>query len=369
MPTVNNCPSPLADKFEQQVETKAFLSSYFKTTKRFVFKTGDKIITPFRLGKNKIAVAVTKWSGPNFNEYHKSEVMEVDLANYSEAFPVTAQMLENVPFGMTQFDAAQQEAYLRLADYIQEYVTDAEQMIRGALELQASQIFQTGKLDLADKDGNTIYTYTFPTPQSHFPTVGTTWDKTTAKPLDDLQALAKVIVSNGKVTVKDVVMNSTTFNLFINNKQVQEFGDFRRIVTVDINSTEMNQLGVALQGTVGIAGFNFNLWVYDEEFENPQTELMERYLKDNKVLMLPDVNSPNVRLEHYFISTPLIRGADTVAAGVKAMAPASLPFDNGPCLERNLYQTPDGRSLTLEYSGKNILIPTSFMVFGCLTVK
>ena len=54
-----------------------------------------------------------------------------------------------------------------------------EQKIRRSIELQASQVLQTGKITLKDSaESKDLYTLDFKPKSAHFPTSGTAWDQT-----------------------------------------------------------------------------------------------------------------------------------------------------------------------------------------------
>ena len=72
-----------------------------------------------------------------------------------------------------------------------------ERKIRRSIELQASQILQTGIVTLIDDAGVALYTLDFKPKATHFPTAGITWGGATSVPLDDISALAEIIRNDG----------------------------------------------------------------------------------------------------------------------------------------------------------------------------
>ena len=52
-------------------------------------------------------------------------------------------------------------------------MTKVERKIRRSIEVQASQVLQTGQVTLTDYNGNALYTLDYKPKPSHFPTTGT----------------------------------------------------------------------------------------------------------------------------------------------------------------------------------------------------
>jgi hypothetical protein len=123
------------------------------------------------------------------------------------------------------------------------------QMIKYGIEVQASQILQTGTLSLTDDKGNTSYTLDYKPKATHFPTTAVSWSTiATATPLDDIDALADVIRDDGLVDVTNVIMGTTAYKNFIRNADVQN------LKTCLIIEELMSVL------------FNHNLWVRAQNY-------------------------------------------------------------------------------------------------------
>lgn len=362
------CQEAIIDKYEQEWRPYGLLKSFFTAGSPRILQ-GEKLILPFKLKGNPIAIPVTCCSGPNFNERRTSEVMEINVVPYKEGFEINACDLEKVPFGKNQFEMANQLATENLFDLIVEGIRDNEDLLSRSWELQASQIWQTGSLSLTDKSGEVRYEYQFPTPASHFPAVATAWsDSANATPINDLAALASLIQSNGKARPDTVIMNEKTYLDFINTVQVELKGDLLRIDTIGINREGLEVLGGILKGSLSAGSHNLKIWVYNEEYDDPETGDPKKYVEDDNVIMIcsAESNGNRVRYNRYFIPTPKIPMTSNISNTIGRLIPENISENGSVTQELHAYGQIDGSAMTVETRSRMIYIPVSFLTYGCL---
>src|SRR4051812_1807263 len=190
---------------EQRVSPRLFLSSFFRTTPKS-FHNAEHVEVDLRRGEPYIAIPVPSVnSGARKIEANKGTnkafVPPVyDLETTINAWSTGQRQLGQNPFDDPNFrENARTEAFQNLGII--------EDMVRRGLEVQASQIFTNGKLDLRDTSNNSIYTIDFLPKASHFATVTTDWaaDGSTGDPEADIDSLATVVRRDGKQDPTDLV--------------------------------------------------------------------------------------------------------------------------------------------------------------------
>ena len=115
---------------------------------------------------------------------------------YKEKAPLTAYDLLDRRAGQNPHTDPSYAANLALD--AAKVIGKMERKIRRAVELQASQVLQTGTVDLLDADGNSAYQIDYSPKATHFPTVATAWSDPTSDCLLDLENLAQVVSDDGQ---------------------------------------------------------------------------------------------------------------------------------------------------------------------------
>ena len=167
-----------------------------------------------------------------------------------------------------------------------------DRKIRRAVELQASQVLQTGQADLKDKSGNSLYTIDYSPKASHFVNVATAWSDPASDPLLDLENLAHQIHEDGRGNPNRAIFGRTAWQQFIRNENVQKMLDNRRI---DLGKVERpkSRMGATYNDTIAVGPYEIQLWTYSGFYKDPETSSIMRYVGDTNVIMLSD----NTRLD------------------------------------------------------------------------
>lgn len=238
-----------------------------------------------------------------------------------------------------------------------------ERKIRRAVELMSSQVFQTGKLNLTDADGDVLYTLDFLPKATHFVTVGTEWsvDGTTGTPLDDLESLSDVIRRDGKKNPTKLIFGSTAMRRFLANTKVKEQLNFRRADLIGVAPVTRGE-GATFRGTVWIGHYEMEMWMYDGFFKDPTTGLPKTYVDDDKVIMLADSG----RLDLTFGAIPMF--VQPEARALPFLPGAITSEAQGLSLTTNSWVTDDGKSLMVSAGTRPLTIPTAIDTFGALDI-
>ena len=241
-----------------------------------------------------------------------------------------------------------------------------ERKIRRSMELQASQILQTGILTLIDSNGVALYTLDFKPKATHFPTVGTVWsDATNAVPIDDIKALAEVIRNDGLGDADELLMGTDAFTEFVRSDQVQLHLNGRRIDQGAIIPTTRRGDGGNFRGTIDIGNYTFSIWTYGGRYNHPQTGVKTQFIDPGKVI----VRDSNGRLDATFGAIPNIgREMGVQATNLLPELPGRISnAGRNMDLFTNAWLSPDGEQLFGGVGVRPLLIPTAIDTFGCLT--
>lgn len=345
--------------FTQMRSASSFLSRFFTVKPGGIYSGGKVALDIERFGED-VAIAIKKCTGPNLNDFDIFTTKEFEPPAYGEAFPLdVCDLLERMA-GVDPYTAAYTEYAAQMVAKMAKGFMLIDNKIQRAVELQASQILQTGTLTLTDKAGATVYELDFKPKTTHFPTAGTSWALTSDK-LGDLQALADVISADGQAQAKACIFGATALKLFLADTTVQAALDNRRMELGEVAPQFVNS-GAVFYGHVWVGTFKLEIWAYAGTYKHPQTGTVTKYIADDKVVMVGD----DIRLDMTSARVPLPLGPDPRVANLLPgrMSSREGNFDVTP----NVYATPNGKQIMGELESRPLLIPVQIDGFGCLDV-
>lgn len=239
-------------------------------------------------------------------------------------------------------------------------IVDIQAKINRAIELQASQVLQTGILSLKDENGNIVYTLDYKPKATHFPTVTTDWTDSGATPIADLKALAEVIRNNGLMNPDLIIMGCDAWENFVSNAGVKSRLDNRRIDLGTIVPFELRGNGGSYRGTVDIGNYKLDIWTYGGRYDDPETTIKIQYVNVNKVIMMASAG----RLDATFGAIPTFGNP---AAGILPFMPPRISSTtNGIDMFVNAWLTGNREQLMYSAGSRPLMIPTAIDTFGCL---
>lgn len=347
--------------YREMRQPTGFLQRMFTVKPGGVF-SGDKVFIDIQRIGEKVAIVVEKCTGPNMNDISRFTTKEFTPPQYGEAFPMEACELLNRMAGVDPYTAAYQDYAGQFVAMMLQGFVEIDAMIMRGVELQASQILQTGMLSLEDENGDVRYTIDYKPKATHFPTVTTSWSAVGADPLADLEDLAEVIRSDGKIDADRLVMGKTALRNFLRNDEVKAQLDNRRMDIGQI-APEMRDSGATFYGFVWVGTYEFQLWAYSEEFEDPATGTPTKYVGADKVIM----TSTRTRLDKASAAVPLPVAPDPRVAN---LIPGRLVSrEDGIDVTPNAYASLNGKQVFGELESRFLLIPVQIDGFGCLDTE
>lgn len=348
--------------FQQMRKANNFLSRQFTMKPGGNYKGGKVAVDIERSGED-VAIAITKCSGPNLNDIDEWTTKEFEPPAYGEAFPVDVCDLITRMAGVDQFTDAYNSYVAQLMAKVSKGFIMVDEKIRRAVELQASQILQTGQLNLTNSAGDTVYSVDFKPKATHFPTVGASWSSgTSVDAIGDLESLASVIRADGKVDPDQLIFGKVALENFLKNDVVKERLDNRRY-EVGTVAPEMTNSGATFYGYIWIGTYRFEMWTYPDTYKDPATGNPLPYIADDLVVM----KSSRTRLDMTSAEVPVGVGPDPRVANLMPgrMTSRADGFDVFP----NIYATPNGKQIMGELESRPLLIPVQIDGFGCLDTE
>lgn len=348
---------------EQAIDTgPMFLSSLFQSPPRNFFET-EKIEIDVLRGDPRIAVPVPSLvSGARRVQLSKFvnkafTPAPYDLETALNAWDTIKRQPGQNPFENPDFlRNAANEAFRNLREL--------EQLLKRGGELQAAQVLTTGKLDLKDENGNSVYVLDYLLKSAHFATLGTLWsdDGATGDGLTDLETFAETVRKDGKQDPDQLIFGTKAWRNFTAQQKVKD-----RLLT-NLNSQGVGQLqpktlgnGATFQGYIWIGSYRFEMWTYHETYIDPQTLAHTPYLPANKMIM----RSSKGRLDVAFGSVPMFIKPD---AQVAQFLPTRMSFPGRAVdITTNVWVTPNGKQLMLSAGSRMLYVPTAGDTYGCLT--
>lgn len=342
-----------------------YLTGKFQAPRRNFYDGKSIEMDIVRSGEDIAPVVTDMSTGSNFSSLKEFTNKEYTAPAFSEAVPIESQELINRQPGEDPFASPSYRA--KLNKIVMRNMMPIVEKIRRSVELQASQIFQTGTLTLKNKAGVDAYTVDFKAKASHFPTAAIAWNlPATAVPYDNLEALAEQIRDDGLVDPDVLDFGMDAYTAFINSDQIKGMLDNRRIVIGNVQRSAKRGNGSTFRGTIDIGGYTFDMFTYNGRYRDT-AGATQRYIDPGKVIM----STADARMDATFGNIPNIAqelglsGAMDISRkiGLNRLRSSSSMVDVHPCA----YVTPNGKTLYIEASSRPLLIPSEIDSFGCIT--
>lgn len=352
------------ETYTQESEPTMFLTQMTQSPPRN-FHSSEEVEFDIVRSDEEIAVVVQDLSTGyrmNSNDIYTNKAFRPPILK--EAIPINAFDLIKRQYGQDPFQSPDFRANLMMRMF--SGMREVERKIRRHVEVQASQVMQTGQLSLVNAAANALYTLNFAPKASHFPQVTTSWSAGGATPLDDLASLATVIRDDGLMDSDMVVMGNAAFRNFIRNTTVQAHFDNRRINQGDIVPMQFRNGGGQFRGEVDIDNYKFQVWTYNGRYNPPQGGTKVPYVGANNVIM----KSMDTRIDATFGAIPNIGreiGANTAAASLLPEMPGRIS-DGQQRMDMftNVWMSADGEQLFGGIGARPLVIPTAIDQFGTL---
>lgn len=340
----------MQDAFFQDAEPTGFLAGLFTLRPRGLHNS-EEVEIDIQRATEHIAIPVINGHGYNVMTLDPYTNKSFKPPVYKTESPLRGDDLYTREPGIDPF---QDQAYQ--AKLTSRAMLAGQQLMAGlqrAIELQCSQVLQTGIVDLKGADGVTRFTLDFGMRASHKIAVGTAWDQPGADPLADLNLALEVIRNDGKLDANQVIMDTEAFEACLRNTEFLAAFDNRRVDIGSINPMpgEGGTGGGNYRGTVDIGNYKVDIWTYGGRYTDPQTGNMVNYIDQGNVI----VRSSRQRLDKTFGSIPLVLPPDRRLARFLPRRMSSLTA--GIDVFTNVWADTMGETLHIGVGARPLMIP------------
>ena len=232
-----------------------------------------------------VAVDVQRCTDPKRNKFSLFAEKLYIPPFYNESWDFTSCQRYDVTFGNTTNPS--QSDSLNMINEASTRMMTLRRKIERAIQIQQAQILQTGIVTL--KNGDNI-DYKRKAASIVVKAGADLWTAATGVPLTDLGLGGEFLREEGLSAGSTVnaIMGRDAFAAFMNNPQVKERADFRRISRLEVGMPQFdNTTGLVFHGQIGTADYSINLWTYNEFFENDAGAKV-KYLDVDKVILLAE---------------------------------------------------------------------------------
>jgi len=350
----------------QMASPTLFLSGMFQSPPENFHTTEEVEIDIVRCDENISIVTTDLSTGYRMNSDDDYTNKSFKPPVHKEAIPINSfDLIKRMP-GQNPFESPDFRANVILRMF--NGMTKIERKIRRTIELQASQVMQTGTVTLTDSAGVALYTIDYRPKASHLPTAGTSWaTATTAEKVGDISALADVVRNDGLMDPDMLIMGIDAFENFISDTGIQARFDIRRLDLGTIAPMTMNGAGGNYRGIVEIGNYRYDVWTYGGKYNDPVTGNKLDYLDKGKII----VRASQGRMDATFGAIPnigvLVGGQ---ATGLLPELPGRVSnAAGGMDLFTNAWLSNDGEQLFGGVGARPLMIPTAIDTFGCLDTQ
>lgn len=321
-----------------------------------IVKTDDILIDIKDLQGNELAPFVK--TGHKSSERSWFKTTHITPARIAPQRPVTLNDISKRAWLEQIADPQTQEE--RAVQMIRDDMTDLTNRVRNTWELLIAELIQTGKYSYtnvkSDAEGgdedestyNVDWTTTLGGATEILTTVGDTWDKETADPLADLEAVVRRLVQYG-VAPSILLMGSNAAHHFERNAKIHEILDNRRMEYGQLSPVPVEQ-GGARYGTLNVVGYPLQLIEYNAVYVNAEGET-KPFIDPNKVV----ITSPQAIRGFFSGVTQIDQDKLRFSTYLQSIVPKFKADD-----DKDVY--------TIKLTSRPVFAPRTRGVFHCLSV-
>lgn len=355
-----------------EAEPGGMLQSLASTAQSDIFDEKEVEIDITTSGRKVAPTMTLTHGGVDYLEKTKYANWKITPPVHKLSAPINSEDLYSRSPGMNPY--AMEGYSAKLMDRAAQGLREAIGQINRAMELQMSQLLQTGDITLADSDGNAVYTLDYGTKATHFPTVSTGWDEAGATPLEDLVNLARTIVQDGKQQPNILIFGKDAWINFIKTEEVRVLFDNRRMVIGNVQpvmpSRQVTRPGASTgevyQGQMTVGSYAFHFYTYEAFYEDrTDNDVLKPYIGDDKVLML----STGRNLRMVFGDIPNIGeilGQPSNLINIPMLPSVMSQPDRGQHIRIHPWMNPNGEGLNITACSRPLAVPAGLDTFGCL---
>ena len=358
----NTVTKRLINAFYNDAEVRPYFSGFFQVAPENIYSSEEIEIDIVR-SEEDVSIAIQNMgAGYRFNSDDLYTTKGFKAPVHKEAIALNAYDLIKRQPGRNPFEDPQVRA-----DIITKVFSSArkvERKIRRAIELQASQVMQTGAVTLRGEDGNALYTLDYKPRASHFPTAGVSWATATlAEKISDLTALCDQIRTNGLQDPDEISIGADAWEALVQTDGFLDRFNARRADFGSITSNDLRGGGGIYRGVIEVGNYRLDVYTYSGRYKDPQDGVSKQYLEPGSVV----VRASQARLDGTFGAIPNIGQSLGATSQLIPELPNRLSSPAaGMDLFTNTWLSNDGENLFCGVGARPLCIPTNIDAYGCL---
>lgn len=268
--------------YKERIPVSGFLRSFFSSM------TSDTkyVSIEVQRGTEKIAVDVLRGVAGKRNTFSKSSEKFFQPPMYNENFDATQLDRYDLVFGQNANISPATIGYLS-SDVADKYIQIRDKIER-AKELQAAQVFETGvvvtnqgdNIDFKRKSTSLVDLKANP------------WSTASTDVEAQLVGAAEFIRKTGKNgnPVFNLIISGTAWIALKKTNYFKDNAEYRQVKLIDINLPQAEAFGAAYHGQITAGAYIFNVWTYDEGYEDANGT-WTRYTNEKKMVIIPTMGA------------------------------------------------------------------------------
>lgn len=287
----------LIDVYTDRLRPTSFLRSFFQTV---VEPTKEVSIEVERHGE-KVAVDVIRGTEGNRNQFSRSSEKIWVPPFYREFFDATQLDLYERVLGSD--GNARPALMAALVNRVADRLGSLQDKIERAIELQCSQVLQTGIVTLKTMDQIDYKRK----PGSLVDDGAGQYFADAINPFNKFEKGCNFLRKTGKseAAIFNAILGETAVNDLLDNAIFKERQDLTHMSLDQVTGPQRNSTGAAYHGRVTAGSYKVDLWSYPQFYDDPTTGVQTSYIDAKKVTMLP----PQPRFKLAFGAVPQLIGA------------------------------------------------------------
>lgn len=341
------------------VMAPTFLSNMFATTPQS-FHKAEKVVIDYVRAKRKVATPVLPGKATNNNDVGIYTTEVYDTPQYSESITINADtFLQKQPGVVDSVGfVGQWEGY----NVMSNSARAMENSFRFAMELQASQIYQFGALDLYDNT-NSVFKLDYGFKASHLGQYAASMDNSGVDFVSYIVSSIRLLEEDSYTTPNMLIVGANVESYLLKNDSFRILYETRNVLGNVFNQKPLGG-GAYDIATLKIGGADIRIVGYGLTYPDSVTGLATPFIDPNKVILL----NTEARFDKTFGGTPLFSGSNDVQSVGEYTIPTVVGgVQNNLGMSFNGYKSLDNKEYVLNATARPLLIPTAKDTTGCWT--
>lgn len=311
--------SILVSMLQENMKVYGFLRSFFPTK-----ESVTKYVTiETKRGYEKIAKNKVRGASATLNKFSYSNEKKFEPPYFREEINMTDVDLYDAIWGVAADAPVEEGVFIQFMENLNTDLMKIINKIERALELMASQVFQTGIITLETGDNIDFKRESLSKVDLGS---GNYWTTDANNPINTIRTGCDWIRQKGKYQgeVMNVIFGDAAWEALLNNQTFQDRSDVKDYALANVREAQRNAEGGNLLGRITAGGYNVNCWGYNEGYDDDSNGFV-KYINTNNIVVLPE--KPNFVMA--FAAVPQIfgDGAGPLKKGAYVSGELVIPYD------------------------------------------